>query len=1635
MEPSHQPSPSEQRMLAVARLKRAASLPRMKDGRRPPMHPEAMSEGEKALTDEEQRDDADTPPPQQANMEECEEREEPDAVEPNVEAEVEERVEERAESEQRPISPVTQTRAKRRSRSRSRSRGSKDFKGKARAAQTPTPVSMMAGDSSQDDSPIPPPAIPLPFVFSPIPHLAALQASHLLRSQTPTVPEPYMFYPSTTPPTPMLPSLEAIQRGLFRSNSANGAAASRMLTLQKLIGADASELSPPFTPPPISGRLGRNNTVSGGERTAARQFMLTLLNGRIAEAEQASNGDAPKSTSAQKPKWQRPRRGSTTANGGAYDSDIPSTTPNTPSPPTPSLPTINNMIDIRSLSTTPNPAEGAQYMNGQLEPLPIHDNEDDDIDRLDPPRRRSLIIEDDDDEQQTRLSDLPVTPQRNATPTRIPHSSDAPSTTSLDSESAVGVPIFLSHRAPSRNEPFPSSPFTTPLKEKTDEDEQVLYHADTYRTRTPYPEAQLEREISWIADPVQEYRIPVHDEEEEDQEQEDDNEVPDEDADTPSARSSQHSSPQEAYDNASPRDSAMSNNILIETENFSDTPPSQAPPSPTFFAAPEQHPSTPRPSNDSAPPASFPDSSHNQAEHLPHDGGSTDLDTTSGEMSKQRNGESSSPSAWEKMKITFMKSTSSSGRRSRSNSIINRDKREQIDASIHRESGNSLTMLKLDSTMQTHQLLMQSPSASASISSLAPYTPTRAAPSPIPPATHRYQNAKLFPFPGIHMLEEQRRAKGFPIASASVPDIANFYYSSNEDGQSQSFAASPTRTPELIRERKLSHQASDTRLLEHLNASKPASNSSGHKLPMSLPAVRQWLTKNKNGKKNASSATTPNSESKSTNNRKPLLADLLRRKESELGTDWEDISTPTSTSGDTLPGRLVSKSNSKDSERAQISVNGGTRTEHTDTERTPKAKKVMPSLEFGPDLEPYPHLCTPTSFSTGDPQLSATPDPMSSTSDYAALTSESSSRTSSRYSIGAGHGAQLLQRLEDSLVRNSRASLLSSVDDPPRKLILSSPVLQVVNSNTVKDRLLFLFSDVLVIAKPVSQEQDALRTSSDKRCLVKNVVMLRDLRLGIDRGEFQTKVSYNSLMPRSSVVKTFVNQFARDPDQAIAMLFSKSGTRDDPALLGQLLFRAVELDRTKLGEYLSRRSSRSTLKAYLDCFGFAGLRLDQALRAFLLSVHIPSKLVSAYSPLEYLLDHFSSRWYDANATFVAYDKDLAYRLVRALVQLNDLLHGGVAQEPGSSTVLKQDIPSQLFVDAFRKADPRYLVSDEHLEDLYHSIRLERLSQARCSSTISSADQIITIKRSLPMRLTYKLQSEPIILRIPQPDPQLTIQLYGQDLVFDPPTLTFSKSSEASFRVTGTSLGMKTMIMCRSGPNALRYSGLPLSNSLVVERAFMRNTFQVAFLNHLGLKRRYMFSVDDPVVRHQWTVSLRTQVDSALAAAVSPPASLPMSALDFFKASQHIAFRVLQETLTGVSTNPTHKYKDKVNGLPFITVNGKNMRSELHSENGVARLATIHTRSKSRSKVYHKYGAGRNELDLNSDSQNSYSYQGGETDSFENTDQEVQDEAGAHEGPTWSARELELQCQQNSILATVSALLLFAGQESGAHQAS
>ena len=899
-------------------------------------------------------------------------------------------------------------------------------------------------------------------------------------------------------------------------------------------------------------------------------------------------------------------------------------------------------------------------------------------------------------------------------------------------------------------------------------------------------------------------------------------------------------------------------------------------------------------------------------------------------------------------------------------------------------------------------------------------------------------DGKLFPFPGIFpgvkKLEEERRTRSSGLSlNASSPDIASPPTADEFSALSSGSASSrtPQASPDFPRDRTLSHQASDTRLIQKFNpgntpsalsspstsatqpdpTTPPTPNSGwlGGKLPLphTREGVKTWLRAKGVFPSQSSQSSFPGeqqpvsppvviSQSSTDASRKP--SDLFDGR-----TDWEDMSrTPTTTNESTAQGR--ESQNDPEPETPEI-PSGGSSTPETPAHERPAfdEPRVLTSNGF----VTYP---TQSASPVPDPNSSATPDPTSSLDDYASQSSPSSSSPERILEppISRTPGTMILERLDELLGYGSRGPSGSTfVDDPPRKLLLSSQVLQVANSNTVKDRFLFLFNDILVIAKPVTHDYDALLDMNkpsplDRKFIVKSVVQLRDVRFTADRDDLP--VNTFASISRNPLVRTFVVQFAKDADSAISHFFEKSGTRDDPMVLGQLLFRMLDLDRAKLGDYLSRKTSKVVLKAFIGCFGFGGVRVDKALRVFLQSLHL------SLSRLDYVSDSFASRWYDANADLVAYDKDLAIRLVRAIIQLNDVFYGSVMQDPWIHMQIKRNVTSRDFIDAFRRYDSRCLVPDELLDRIHASIKREPLSQARSSAHSTTPDQLIVLKRPIPSRLTYRLQSEPIIVRIPQADPSLTIHLHGDELIFDPPYLAFNRSAEASFRITGKALGLKTVSFSRSGPSALLYTGLPLSSPIVIERSFMRNTFQVAFVNHQSSKRRYMFSVDDPVMRHNWTVSLKRQIDIVSAGQQAQVAS----SSPFHRAAEQVAFRVLQETLiplpSAESDNHRHTLLNRARPLSPRT-NGRLETS------GKGTPQPSHVRSKSRSQVYHRHGPGKVEhqqLDLllqpNDDT----------TDSPE-TDAE-DDLLTPPEGGTrlWGGKELETVCQQNSAIVLVLA---------------
>ncbi|KAH8119643.1 hypothetical protein DFH11DRAFT_1566213 [Phellopilus nigrolimitatus] len=1729
--------PAEQRANAVAMLRRAASLPRMKDGRRPPMHGETggVSEGEHSHSEEKKDEEilsgehvdvaeAAVMTPEEKVGSPKEEVQEEVAQEEVVQEEVQE-----VSEPERPTTPAHPT--KRRSRSRSRSRGSKDMRAKMRQLEI---SSQGASSSALSDGPDDALSLDSPPLTSPQAYFMQLQMAQPIVS-----PMSPFAYGAPQPSASAMPSLQALQsrhlQGLFRSNSA----AARMMAMHKLTGGaeplDFSPASPVSqqSPTPGRSRLTRNNTVAGEERVAARQQLLRRLNERIQEKSDveatSGNEDASFSTSKSRRRRSRRKSGSSAVVDdrelfAAAIASTPSVTPaplllNELHPPlialppsrTPSVPLERQGTPNRSPSHTPDPRTRTPTPLATAAPASNHYQYDSPI------AHRGLVVEEEDDDP------VPTPPRaslrmpgvgvgagaipRPPTPVRASQATDVPSLSSSSNEpGAAGqhhVPVLLSdpssmQRSPFRQEVLPKGPFGSPIKERPRDEvldeERVLFGA--------VPEVS-DREISWVADPVPlisrqaklllendreiswdaeagvvpearlsaiaernvswvepntlNKRMPVYDE---DEDEEDDDEAEEAPVGSALPASRQQSR------RPSPRDSAASQDILVDLEPTPDNVPSD-------YSAASHHSTTSTATvNTNARESNISDTSGTSANR--GDTSSQLLDRTHSQadsmqegwnveapgLASKRSADSTSTSAWSKMKNTFTRSGSSLGRRSRSNSIA-REKRENTESS--RESGASLVSGKRESKgdgqaslvwQQGQTTLTPSPSASASTPILLAPPPPRTGVSPIPPPSDtdaaKYINPKLFPFPGMVKLQEETlRSKGIGI-SASSPDIIMQPNTSSEGAMVSANSSMSSQQQDGVRDRKLSHQASDSRLLpkyqlvpgpaisgapssgtpiDYFNIPQPpVPSNASNTLPRTREGVKKWLSARlfPSASQQGGPAPSPSPELKPHTEtvKKPSLSDLLGRKDIENISDWEDADktrAPPSTSTSTVVAELLSRDNSREGEIPESSPDDPL-TAYQYADSFPQLPQTSVDTDVY-DMRDARHLSAPMSSSV-DPS-SATPDPASSEESPSQSSHRSRSSMDSIYSpeesvTVSAQAAGILERL-DQVLRSEFHNRLwtSALNTPPRRLLLSSPMLQVANCNTVKDRFLFLFSDILVIAKPMLPDRDSLLDNQkiyppDRKFFIKNVVHLKDVRLNVDRDEDTSRPTSALVSQRPEFIRNFVTEFAENADAAVARLID---IRDSKGCvtLGKLLVQLPEIDRAKLGEYLSRRTSKPSLRAYLDAFGFVGINIDTSLRVFLLSIHIPTGPGHA-NTLETLLDTFAARWYEANAGIVAFDRDLAVRLVRAVVRLNEALHAAVAHDSGSAGYSRPHVSSRDFTEAFRRHDPRGLIPDGTLEKIYTSVRHEKLCQAR-NPTNGRAPIPVSLKRPVPSRITYRRQSEPIVVRIAQVDPQLTIQLYGQDLTFDPPVLTFTKSTEASFRVTGTAFGPKTMIMACAGPNAPNYSGLPLSTTISVERAFMRNTFQIAFATAAGQKRKYMFSVDDPVIRHEWTGSLKRQIEAARAGQGVPPDQLPASAqAQVYRAAEALSFRVLQDTLrapelgrgsvNGTLRRPAKRHTRSVSGA-----SSGQYASGTGNGSGAESAREGYKRSQSRSQIY-RLGAGRHEFDMGSM----------EGEERHLSGLELLEELQAPDAKVWTGGELEVLCQQNSAIALVLSFL-------------
>ncbi|KAJ3176326.1 hypothetical protein HDU87_005368 [Geranomyces variabilis] len=458
----------------------------------------------------------------------------------------------------------------------------------------------------------------------------------------------------------------------------------------------------------------------------------------------------------------------------------------------------------------------------------------------------------------------------------------------------------------------------------------------------------------------------------------------------------------------------------------------------------------------------------------------------------------------------------------------------------------------------------------------------------------------------------------------------------------------------------------------------------------------------------------------------------------------------------------------------------------------------------------------------------------------------------------------------------------------PRKFLQQGRAWQVITTTTVKDRYLFLFTDVLVIAKLLRED---LSNPEESTFQIKNILALRSSQLVLKDERWQ----YTPRAP-SPAVQAAVRKFSTNPIKAVAYLISKRAFPCTTDAIAHFLHVTPGLSRRQLGRFLGVQEHHDILQAFLDMLHFKNLRVDESLRLFLSTVRLPGETFV----IDAVLDAFAKRWYNCNKDSVHSDANVILKLVFAIMELNADLHNPYADEGGKVTMRE-------FVDRFRtgvRADAVAAgsgvlysggISSEVLGAIYDSVRKEKLEMAEVDWDLAVKARIVvevdlTAARGsgpavgagsfsrhpqhylptqqhstasrygkersrappahlasaaapdedddttsltlppFPSRLTLKHTSAPILVRIPFPDPHLRIHLYGQDLQFSPQILTFAEQPTASFTIRGTGLGRKLVFFSKRGPAARRYQ-TPFTRQITIEPAFLRHSFQLSFWPH------------------------------------------------------------------------------------------------------------------------------------------------------------------------------------------------------------
>ncbi|KAI9667680.1 MAG: GDP/GTP exchange factor for ARF [Bathelium mastoideum] len=151
-----------------------------------------------------------------------------------------------------------------------------------------------------------------------------------------------------------------------------------------------------------------------------------------------------------------------------------------------------------------------------------------------------------------------------------------------------------------------------------------------------------------------------------------------------------------------------------------------------------------------------------------------------------------------------------------------------------------------------------------------------------------------------------------------------------------------------------------------------------------------------------------------------------------------------------------------------------------------------------------------------------------------------------------------------------------------------------------------------------------------------------------DRAKLREQRSQKKVIIRGAT------KFNENPKGGIAFL-AYQGIIDDPnnpRSVVKFLKGTTRIDKTVLGDYLSKKSNEGLLGAFLDLFDFTGLRVDEALRLLLNSFRLPGES----QLIERIVTVFAEKYCASDTPEGIKNNDAVYVLTYAIIMLNTDQH-------------------------------------------------------------------------------------------------------------------------------------------------------------------------------------------------------------------------------------------------------------------------------------------------------------------------------------------------------------------------------------------